>query len=198
MLSKTHMAVGLSAALTFCAPGKGRSLAPVLLGAAVGSLICDIDCKREDRNRKDVLYGRVLGGILIAGALWLDASSGGGVTRFLREEAAWRMGAGLLLFVICAMAAAYSVHRGFSHSLLAMALYSLSLVLFLKPVVPAFAVSYLTHLALDLLNKKPLRLLYPSRKGYCLKLCRADRLGNTLCLAGGCLWLVWRLCTLYA
>ncbi len=49
----------------------------------------------------------------------------------------------------------------------------------------AFAVGYGSHLALDMLNYRPLLLFYPWKKGFSLKLCYARSPANSAVFAGG-------------
>lgn len=68
-------------------------------------------------------------------------------------------------------------HRGRTHSLVATIIYSACFYAFIpnQRYMICFAVAYLSHLALDLLNKRGERLLWPfSSKGYALKVCKAD------------------------
>lgn len=55
-------------------------------------------------------------------------------------------------------------------------------------VTMPFFIGMVSHLVLDLLNRRPLRLLYPLRGGWCLGLCwadgRVDRLLRTMGLLG--------------
>jgi len=47
------------------------------------------------------------------------------------------------------------------------------------PLTIAFAIGFLSHVFLDLLNKKRVQLLYPSMVGnVCLGLCYANRIAN--------------------
>ncbi|MCC8103522.1 MAG: metal-dependent hydrolase [Clostridiales bacterium] len=45
----------------------------------------------------------------------------------------------------------------------------------------------LSHLLLDCLNKKPVRLLYPIKTGFCMRLCYADGAANKVLLWVGVL-----------
>ncbi len=69
-------------------------------------------------------------------------------------------------------------HRTFTHSLLAMFLYTFAVWVVCLQMHRAFLFAYGSHLALDLLNKKPIPLFYPVHWSACLKLCYADGLAN--------------------
>ena len=70
--------------------------------------------------------------------------------------------------------------------------------------VPAWSVTLpvlaggLSHLLLDTLNKKPVPWLYPLvKKGFCLRLCRADKAANAaflwLGLAASAALIAWKI-----
>ena len=55
MMSKTHVAVGIAAAMAV-APASAEGLSYALMGGAIGSLICDID-RSSEKPSKDVKQG---------------------------------------------------------------------------------------------------------------------------------------------
>jgi inner membrane protein len=92
---------------------------------------------------------------------------------------------GAIGFIVVCIFMRISNHRGFSHSFLALILLSISLGLMCAPLVLYFAIGFLSHLLLDLLNKQPIRLFFPSEKGFCLKIFYADKTANTVFLIVG-------------
>lgn len=191
MLSKTHMVIGLAASFTALMPATREAVLPVVIGGAVGSIIPDIDLK--DRTR-DAAVGRVAAFLLSVLAVLYDAHTGGKLTGELLSLGAEKL-VGLCILFLTATAAMFSGHRGFSHSIIAGGLYTIGLVLFLPGVMPAFLIAYTTHILLDLTNKRPVKVLFPAKRGYCLRWCVADRRANAAVMALGCVWLVfsvWR------
>lgn len=83
-----------------------------------------------------------------------------------------------------------SSHRGFSHSLLALDLFAGSLWLIFPAMTVPFVITFVSHLILDILNKKSVRLLYPVEKGICLGWFYADRWANKLFATVGSVWLL--------
>lgn len=61
-----------------------------------------------------------------------------------------------------------SEHRRYSHSFLAMVLERISLGVILPAVVPSFIIAYLSHLILDVVNKKSIRFLFPVEREFFL------------------------------
>ena len=98
--------------------------------------------------------------------------------------------AGLAGFVITCVFASGSGHRGFSHSLLAMALETVFLWLVFPTAAVPFAIAFASHVLLDMMNKRSVRLFYPAKKGMCLGWFYADRLANKVFTACGTIWLI--------
>ena len=98
--------------------------------------------------------------------------------------------AGLAGFVITCVFASGSGHRGFSHSLLALTIETLCLWLIFPATALPFAIAFASHVLLDMLNKRSVRLFYPAKKGICLGWFYADKLANKVVAAGGMVWLI--------
>ena len=68
-----------------------------------------------------------------------------------------------------------SSHRSFTHSVLGLSVYSLILSYgFGNNVVIPYFVSHLSHIILDLFNKKGVALFYPSRYRLCFGICDSN------------------------
>lgn len=88
------------------------------------------------------------------------------------------IGIGAVAYLILWVIGYNSDHRKFTHSFLAMLLFSTA-VYFLCPIIlGTYSIGYLSHLLLDLLNKKRVSLFYPIGKGMCLNLCYARKSAN--------------------
>jgi inner membrane protein len=188
MMAKAHIAVGMAAAFTLARPETIPEALPVVTGAALGCLICDLDCE-SGRERSESSRYRILMVIAAAAALAEDHLLGAGMWRSLAARDPYIWSGGAAAFVLICAFASVSKHRGFAHSLLALALETFSLRLVFPAAAVPFTAAFVSHLVLDLLNKKPLRLLYPVKKGFCLGLFYADRLANKVMTAAGVLWL---------
>ncbi|MCD8021756.1 MAG: metal-dependent hydrolase, partial [Lachnospiraceae bacterium] len=171
---------------------------------SMGAVIRDIDCK-SNRHNQDVLYGRIIaGGIALTGLLYGQFDRAARLfERLLATPQGSTILGGLLLFLLLCILGRLTPHRSFTHSLPGMFLMSYAIFLIYPPFAESFCVSFLFHLALDILNKKPVRLLYPLRKGFSLNLCYADGIVNRLLFGGGLLTIgcyvllfLARLCTI--
>ena len=171
MMGKTHIAVGIAAAYTITQP----KTMPEFVFAAKASL--------------DALYGEILAIAISVGSLAGDFFTGGNIIQGILGNTP-RLAVGAAMFVALTVIGELSKHRDKTHSLLALVLFSVAVFLIEPHIGIAFAIGYSSHLIIDLLNKSPIRILYPLKKGICFKFCYADRLGNELLLIAGVLIMV--------
>mgnify|MGYP000945358721 FL=1 len=95
------------------------------------------------------------------------------------------MGTIMALLVAVLACGRASGHRGFSHSLLGLVVAVAAVRLAYPPLVTYFAMGYVSHVLLDLLNKRPVRLFWPVGRGVSLGACKAGGvLDNVLCALG--------------
>lgn len=74
-------------------------------------------------------------------------------------------------------------HRRFSHSFLGLFVNSFGVWLIFPNIVQWFALGYVSHILIDLLNHKGEELLYPLHFKFCLGLCDAGKLvDNIICI----------------
>ena len=189
MMGKTHIAVGIAAAYAITQPKTMPEFVIATAGGSIGGVMADIDVKIDASNKYalkaslDALYGEILAAAIAAGSLASDYFTGGSILQEMISSLP-RFTAGVVLFIILTVIGELSKHRDRTHSIIALALFSLSVFLIEPHIGLAFAIGYSSHLIIDLFNKMPVRILYPLKKGICFKLCYADRLGNELLLIG--------------
>ena len=70
--------------------------------------------------------------------------------------------------------------RGFTHSILALVLFSTAAHAVVGNSSTWFAIGYASHLVIDLFNKKGESLLFPIKAKVCFNLCAADGITNKL------------------
>ena len=97
---------------------------------------------------------------------------------------------GALGCLICDLEIKGIGHRGFSHSLLALVLETACVQLVFPEAALPFAAAFASHVLLDLMNKRPVRLFFPAKKGVCLGWFYADGLANKAFAAIGAFWLI--------
>ena len=188
MLSKAHLTIGTAAVLTVMMPDSLPEVIPCVFGAAAGCVICDIDC--EANEKADASRGRITAAFIAAASLIIDNLLRTGMLDTASPNWPYLGCLGIAVFVITCAFASVSSHRGFSHSLLALALETGSLWLVLPGAAKPFAIAFISHILLDITNKKPVRLLYPLKKGYCTGLFYANRLADKVFTAAGTVWLI--------
>ena len=185
MLRQTHITIAASASLALLWPASLSGVLMAAAGGAVGGWICDIDCK-DVGFQEETTPGMLPAAVFCAAALLLDWALGEGAV-------AWTVGhwgpvplLGACLFVLGFGAGLFvSGHRGFMHSLFAAAWFSLTLGAFCRPLMLPFGIGFVSHLLLDLPNKKGMRLFFPLRARIALGLCTArGRVNTWLGLAG--------------
>lgn len=180
MMSRTHLTVGIAAALALSPVTDLQTCLLAAAGGAIGGVIPDVDIFNTAHKKDALLVGLISFGILIGGIVYyiMNHLIIGDVLGHLSIFGAFCFD---VLFVI----GFFSDHRHFTHSILAMLLFSLSVSMICKPLMIPFAIGFISHLALDILNKKGMHLLFPYKKGFCLKLCYADKLANKVLLIVG-------------
>ena len=172
LTGRTHWAVGTAAALCVTQPARLRDWVLCIGAAAVGSVISDIDVttsdSRETLNRITAVSVLAVAAVGIA-EVWWDL---GIIRNFDRESSIFRLIFGF-------------AHRSFMHSFLGWILLGQITAFIYPAMTPYFSIAMLSHMAIDLLNRRNVRLLYPLKKGFSFGICSADGWVNrNLFLAG--------------
>ena len=186
MMSTTHIVIGIASALTVFQPDSVEAVLPVLAGASVGSIICDIDCRSKPKKR-DALIGRLIVAGLLVAVLLIDYEIGQPLMKYVNSMTTESLIA-LFLFLVCGGMARVSPHRGFSHSLIAMAIYAGALFVMVRPLAGPFFIAFVSPLLLDVMNKTPVRVMWPAEKGVCLKWFYANGKVNKVMMIAGAAW----------
>lgn len=180
MLGKTHFAVGIAATVAVTQPKTVPDLILAVGAGSLGALISDIDVETSG-SHKDLNKITMLSMIAVLGILSADHVFHTGIAeRMISNSSFGRIVIGLLfLLSICAFGKEQP-HRSFMHSFLAGILLCLAVGMIWEKAVPYFAVGFLSHLAIDLFNKKKVRLFYPMKAGISLGVFRSDGWMNSL------------------
>lgn len=153
MMSKTHISIGTACALfvAFNHPSPGNACMAIA-GGAVGGVLPDIDIVNNDKTG-DAILGQVIATIIVVISFFIDkifnfnAYSTFGNNKYL-------LYLGIFLFVALYLYGLSREHRGFTHLVFALVLYSFSILIIFNPLFPFFMVGYFSHLVVDLLNKR--------------------------------------------
>lgn len=184
MMGKTHISVGIAAALFVSQPASSAVCLATVFAGALGSITPDIDAHSTSRSRDALIARFIVVGLAIV-SFGIDRALGAQFWAYISQIQLSQQAIGLLgFFGLCAIGR-FTPHRSFTHSVLALVLFSLALGLVLPMAIPAFAAGYASHLLLDLLNKMPMNLLFPLESSWCLHLCHADGLTNKVLMVAG-------------
>lgn len=187
MLGKTHVAVGVAAALVITGPQTIGEIALAIGAGAAGALISDIDMKMtqtEIQRDVDILF--ILVAAVIGIALGIEYCSDIKIIeRLMQNSRAVEILVGCFIFTGTCVLGKERPHRSFMHSFLAGFLLTFAVGLAVPAARSCFIIGFLSHLALDLLNQKKLRLFYPLKAGVSLRLFRSDGLVNHILFGAG-------------
>lgn len=186
VLGKTHMAVGIAATLAITQPDSFSEVVLATGVGAIGSLLPDIDVGTSNSHKETERIVRTTILMIVAIFLLEYYLNIDIVKPLMEDHGIAKLVIGALLFLGLCGFGAEQPHRSFMHSFLAMILLSLSLGLVSKNFVPYFAVGFLSHILLDLLNYRKVKIWYPLKRGARLGLCKASGIGNDLFFAAGC------------
>ena len=185
MMSKTHVAVGVASSLglALAFPNSPHVILASVAFGSLGGTTPDVDILDHD-YKFDALIGQLISLGICLHAVVIDWILGNEILSYIFEHKI------LSLFGITVFIALYSIgffanHRGFTHPLLSLLLFSLAICLIYPPAVPFYAVGYFSHLAIDLLNKSGIQLFFPFKPKPCLKLCYAGKIGNKVLMFVG-------------
>lgn len=173
MMGMTHIFTGTMAAVLLTEPDSPAGCLAALIGGSLGGIVCDVDLRKGVRPADSLRAGQTVSAV-VAGCLLLDWLLGAGLVRSIGKHDAGQVLAGLAGMALLCLWGRTQPHRGGTHSLLAVALLAGCAELVCPRLTMPFLIGMVSHLALDLLNRRPLRLLYPLRGGWCLGISRAD------------------------
>lgn len=176
-MSRTHLAIGVGTALAVFHPQTAQGCCLAIMGGAVGGIMPDIDILDNDYTG-DALLGQVIAAGLTAGTLAIDWFLKLGIMEYLLLRNKILLIAGIVFFMVMYFVGMPQPHRGFTHSLVALLVYSLPILIMCPMVVPYYAVGFASHLVIDLFNKKKIRLFFPLKGGLCFGFCYANKGGN--------------------
>lgn len=183
MMGKTHFAVGLAVSLIIVQPDSFQECLTAVIGGTVGGVLADNDILDND-HRLDTFSVQFFAAAVTVIALVIDSVGGFGIWQSITENQSDATTGGIV-FAALWLFGVLSKHRTFTHSLTALLFYTLAVGMIYPPLTAGFAAAYLSHLLLDLTNKKKLPLLYPLNFGICFKLFYADGLANKLFMSIG-------------
>ena len=185
MLGHTHMAVGIATGLLLVQP---KSLPELLVGVsagAVGGLISDIDVgtSKSHKQADIITMGAALIVAIVLLADWLFKV--GIQDMLMKNENFVQIFLPTMVFIgICAYGKG-THHRSFMHSFVAFILLTACVGFAVPMAAPYFGAGFLSHIFIDMFNKRKEQLFWPSKKGVCFKLCSSHGKVNKILFYSG-------------
>ena len=185
MLGRTHFFVGTAVSLAVLHPQSMSSLVAGAGAAAIGSMISDVDSGTSQAHQEaDKIMAAVIA--VSAVVIILDYKFHVGIyTRLMRDCSIARLLTGVLGLLVICLYGRDTPHRSFMHSFLGAVMLTGCVDVIYPDAAPYFAVGFLSHLALDLLNRRSVKLFWPWKKGYCMGICSSRGWINHLCMLAG-------------
>ncbi len=180
MMGKTHFAVGLATSLAIIQPKSFEECLIAIIGGTVGGVLADNDILDND-HRIDAFSVQFFAAAVTVTALVIDCVGRFGIWQAITENQS-NATTGGVVFAVLWLFGVLSKHRTFTHSLTALLFYTLAVAMIYQPLTAGFAAAYLSHLLLDIMNKKKIPILYPLNFGICFKLFYADGFANKVCM----------------
>ncbi len=174
MTGKTHLTVGTAVAIAVVQPETVISLCFCAAAGAVGSVISDIDVDTSESHRGVAkLFAVLFVSALVLG--WAEYSWHLGLVARLRAQSGLtRIMPGTLAFLAVCWFGMHQPHRSFMHSLPGLAVMTALAGMIAPFFALPFGAAMASHIAIDLLNRRRVRLLYPLHWGLSLDLCAAN------------------------
>ena len=180
MLGKTHFSVGMAAGIAICRP---QTMPMLIAGAglaAFGGTICDIDVETSDAHEQ-VDRMLVVAVIMVAAVVVMDFIFRVGIYRRLMANSnIARVIIGSLAFLMICAFGKEQPHRSFMHSFLALAMLSICVYIIFPDMTPYFMVGFMSHMFIDVFNRKREKFFWHVGKGFCLHWCSANGIVNKI------------------
>lgn len=187
MNGRTHTAAGLACSVTAAAlvMPETLTLQGLVLGSAAAVMAATLpDCDQYERNMKAAVRCLIQLIVFCILAQWLT-----------EKPTNWQYA---VFFIVGIFAGAVTEHRSMTHSVVALFAFSWMFGVMIgdnQELTFWFFLSYVSHLVLDMLNKRGEMLFWPfSRERFCLKLSRSESRLGTLIFKVATVWYAAVLC----
>lgn len=185
MLLKTHTSVGVAAALLINPPATIPMLGAAIAVSAVSGAISDID---EGHSKVKKSFDKLIGllFVLTLAITIIDYCLNIKIIDFLflNDNVARSLCAVLMFALICFYGCGQP-HRGFMHSFACCFMLTIVITLLFPSVCIYFCIAFISHIVLDVLNKKGEQLFWPLKWRARLGVCSSDGAMNSILFAFG-------------
>lgn len=173
MRCRTHLVFSNVVALGIIQPNNVKDLVVCMTAATVGGIVSDLDIRTSDKHKAVDLMVILFFSLLILG-YYFDNKYNYGLFNMIGNSKYYLNVIGMFVFLGICFYGMHQPHRSFLHSFLGIFLLTGTLYYCFNVIWLPFLLGMLSHIFLDIFNKRPLRLLYPLKYGFSLKLCNYD------------------------
>ena len=174
MEKKTHVMCANLVSLYLMKPDSIFDLVITCGCATLGGLLPDVDLKD---STSDKLFDRLMTSLITIVVMSFFIKYFFDIDLYckIKECSYINYLISVCLFIVMAFLGSKSSHRSFTHSILGLFVYSSILSYgFGNNVIFPYFVSHLSHIVLDLFNKKGVALFYPSKYRLCFGICDSN------------------------
>lgn len=175
MTKDTHLATGLALSTALLMPHNFHSFVYCMCGAAIGSTISDIDVgSSKPRKELNKIIAISIGSFV--SLLIIDYIFKINIFSIIQsQEHFYQFCFGFVTFLALSIYGSTTNHRSFTHSIIGLIAFTGAAWITYSALALPFLIGMISHILLDTLNTKKVRLLYPSKKGgVAFKLCHSD------------------------
>lgn len=180
MTGKTHLSFGIATTIFLTRPCTIKDLIICITVSSIGAVISDIDIN-SSKSHKDVekvITMSITAAVLLAISEYkFDL---GIIKTFETNSSIFKILIGVSIFLAICAYGKESPHRTFMHSFLGVFLIGVATYIIYPDAVIYMVISMLSHIFIDLFNKRRVLLFYPYKKGKCFYLCKADGKVNNI------------------
>lgn len=178
MKGSTHFVVGMASALAITHPQTVTGVITAMTSGAIGGWIVDIDVRNRessgsDETKRKKVYDAIIDALFILAFIVVDFFIGKGMCQYVIDNWGIVVEGALFGILITLLIGFNTTHRTFTHSFLAMAIFTALMYFFCRPAAIPFLIGYASHLVADLFNKQGPQLFFPFKWKPCLKRCES-------------------------
>lgn len=181
MEKKTHVACGNLISLSLIQPTSIQGLLITISASTLGSLLPDVDLKD---STTDKLFDRLMTSLItiVIMSILIKYLFNINLYKIIKSyNNIFNYLISICLFIIMSYLGSKTPHRSFTHSILGLFIYTAILSYsFNNNIIIPYFISHLSHILLDLFNKKGISLFYPFKFRISLKLCECNGIINKL------------------
>lgn len=171
MKCRTHIVAANALSLMILNPAGIVPTITVMAGASLGGATPDLDAN-DMHKKSDYLFG--LAGLTFIAFILLDMYMNWNIF-----DDPYLSILGAVLYMIIGFIGKHKAHRSILHSLMSLIVLGGIVYMSFNMIFWPFVIGYISHILLDILNIRPVRVFYPLKKGISLKISRFDGLLNS-------------------